>query len=63
MNHLEKNAIALNDEQRRIRDIVSGQATKITRLESEVLALRQEINTLRGLTMTLIGRGATDAHR
>jgi len=63
MNHFEKNAIALNNEQRRQMALMDTQDERIKRLEGEVISLKGELLSLKTLTMTLIGRGATDAHR
>ena len=63
MNHFEKNAIALNNEQRRQMALMDTQDERIKRLEGEVISLKGELLSLKALTMTLIGRGATDAHR
>jgi hypothetical protein len=59
----EKNAIALRDESVRHRGLISEQAIRITRLESEIVSLRIELDQVRMMAAAGMGRGSTDGDR
>lgn len=58
----QRNAIALNDEQSRMRSAAKSQADRITKLEAEIVAIRQELNSIRALAAASIGTGATSGN-
>lgn len=55
----QRNSIALNQEQIKLRNIVQDQQTAIARMQSELINLRNEMNAIRAIAVSNIGRGST----
>jgi hypothetical protein len=55
----ERNALSLNEEQKRLTSLVERQRKEIDQLKLDLLNLRQELTAIKTIAVSRIGTGAT----